>query len=167
MEKLQKKVNEPKMVDRSGVVARSEFVGFKKLIQIRFRDCDPAGILYFGNVYNLAHDCFEDFLKEAKVPWDEWFQSEKYIIPFRHTSCDYFAPLVQGQNYVIFARTLAISNSSFEMQYDFCSLSDDGNVQPQKIHATVKTVQVFVDKKTMKKTEIPEKFVKILKLNSN
>ena len=118
--------------------------------QLKFREADPAQIMYFANVFSLAHDTFEEFIVAAGIPWNLWFKDYDYHVPIRHTEADFLAPFVPGVVYAIEAQVAHIGNSSFQMQYTFSDKS--------KRHAVVKMVHTFLDPKSHEKVAVPEKF---------
>lgn len=120
---------------------------YKKSIQIRFRDADPARILYFGNLFNFAHDCFEDLIQDNGFTWNEWFKDPASIVPIRHAECDYRAPFLPGEHYEIHAVVAGFGETSLQMKYTF--------MQGEKVHAIVKMVHAFLDPKTKEKKAIP------------
>lgn len=120
---------------------------FEKQIVIRFREADPARILYFGNLFSIAHDCFEDFIIAAGFTWAEWFSKGPYMIPIRHTECDYLAPFMPGEEYLIQATVAELRNSSFKMKYTF--------LKGAQKHAELKMVHAVLDSKTHQKISIP------------
>ncbi|MCX7977591.1 MAG: thioesterase family protein [Bdellovibrionaceae bacterium] len=120
---------------------------FRTTTRIRFRQGDPARISYFANVFDIAHDTFEEFIVAAGYSWPEWFSHNPYIIPIRHAEADYLAPLYPGEVYDIEATVQSIGNTSFVMQYKITSQA--------KIHAVVKMVHSVLKSPTMEKTEIP------------
>jgi acyl-CoA thioester hydrolase/1,4-dihydroxy-2-naphthoyl-CoA hydrolase len=123
---------------------------FVRTVQIRFREGDPVGIMYFANVFSLAHDTFEEFIEAAGVPWKEWFKSNKYFVPIRHTECDYKAAFRPGEKYEIVAQVAKLGESTFHMQYIF--------QKGKQVHAIVKMSHTFVDPKRMEKTKMPSDF---------
>lgn len=127
---------------------------FVREVQIRFHEADPARILYFGNVFTLAHDTFEDFIVHCGIPWDKWFKDSPYFVPIKHAECEYKAPFIPGQKYQVHTQVASISQSSFQMQYTF--------QQQDRIHAIVKMVHTFADLKTKKKTQVPDEIRKVL-----
>jgi acyl-CoA thioesterase FadM len=121
---------------------------FSQTISIRFRQADPAGIAFFGNVPGFAHDCFEDFIVDLGMTWAEWFQSEHFIVPIRHLECNFHSPFFAGKKYQVEAVVAQIRDSSFQMKYTFS--------KDQKPCAEVTMVHTFLDKKSKKKISIPE-----------
>lgn len=126
---------------------------FKKTVQIRFHHADPAGIMYFANVFNLAHETFEDFIVQAGVPWKNWFQKNEFIIPIRHAESDFFAPFLPGESYDVLVHVISLSESSFKMKYIF--------QKNTKVHAIVKMVHTYVDPKTKVKAKIPQNMISL------
>jgi acyl-CoA thioesterase FadM len=64
---------------------------------ITFDQSDPAGILFFGNVFPLAHRAFERMLADAGIAWADWFASDTWTIPITRASADFSAPLPAGR----------------------------------------------------------------------
>jgi acyl-CoA thioester hydrolase/1,4-dihydroxy-2-naphthoyl-CoA hydrolase len=127
---------------------------FQTKVKIRFRDADPAGIMFFGNILGLSHDVFEEFIAAQGVTWKEWFKPEHWSCPIRHAEVDYLSPFSPGQSYIAEVRVSKIGQSSFQMRYDF--KKEDGTPC-----AKVQVVHTFVDKKTFQKSQVPEHFQKL------
>ena len=123
-------------------------VHFKKDFQVRFREADPAGIGYFANVFSFAHDAFEDFIQAAGFTWKEWFLTKDYIIPIRHTECNFTRPFLPGDVYQISVSVAKLGDSSFQMKYQF--------LQGANLHAEVRMTHVFLDYKSKQKIPVPE-----------
>ena len=132
---------------------------FTRNVQIRFHEADPAGIVYFANVFSLAHDTFEEFIEAAGVPWGEWFRKGPYFVPIRHAECNYLSPFRPGQKYQVKAEVARLGETSFQMRYTFTSKSKSNTTT----HAIVTMVHAFVSAKTKKKIKVPVKFQKVLK----
>ena len=121
---------------------------FKSEVSIKFHQADPAGIMYFAHIFTFAHDTYEAFIQACGFNWNEWFRDHKYIIPIRHTACDFLRPFKAGELYEIEAHVSEISSSSFTMNYEF--------IKDNHKHAIVKMVHTCLDQKTFQKTELPE-----------
>lgn len=125
---------------------------YKSQVTIKFHQADPAGIMFFGHVFTLAHDTYEGFVQACGFQWKDWFLDHKYLTPIRHTECDFLRPFRAGETYQIEAQVIEFSSSSFVMEYLFTQDSAKG---AQK-HALVKMVHTCLDQKTFRKTELPE-----------
>lgn len=114
---------------------------------LTFKEADPAGIMFFGNIFGFAHDAFEEFIVSAGYTYQEWFGQRDVIIPIRHTDSNYLAPLKPGETYKIDVTVARIGETSFQMKYVF--------TQNERSHAVVTMVHSVVDKKTMQKAALP------------
>lgn len=120
---------------------------FKTTVRLKFRETDPAGIMYFANIFSLAHDAFEEFIVATGFTWKEWFEPKQFAVPIRHAESDYVKPLKGGDEYEILVSVLAFGNTSFTVRYEFMSSGS--------LHATVKTVHSMLDIKKFTKVQIP------------
>ncbi len=122
--------------------------------KIYFYDCDPAGIMFFANVYRLAHSAYETFMKNLNTERN-FFYDNDLVLPIFHSEADYFIPLKTDDEIEIQVNVSQLRNSSFELSYNI-NIDD-------KIAAQVKTVHVCVKKDGFTKTELPEVLTKKLK----
>ncbi|MFN7728787.1 MAG: acyl-CoA thioesterase [Bdellovibrio sp.] len=127
---------------------------YQKQIQIRFREGDPARIMYFRNVFDLAHDCFEDFIQAQGLSWSDWFDKNPCLVPIRHVEADFLAPFIPGETYTISTVVAQIRDTSFQMKYVF--------EQNAKVHAVVTMVHAYLDPKTQQKTKVQEQIRNLL-----
>lgn len=120
---------------------------FKTTTTIKFHQCDAAGVMFFGNIFSLAHEAFEEFVVATGYQWKEWFGSKECLVPIRHTEADYKAPFLPGHTYEIAVSLDAIGETSFKIKYE---LSEHGN-----LHAIVKMVHVATDASNWQKIKLP------------
>lgn len=126
---------------------------------VHFHEADPAGILFFGRIFEHAHMAFERFIVAAGMPWDDYFHTSKYLIPLRHVEGDYLRPFFPGKKYQVEVHIQSIGASSFVVAYAFTS-EHEGH---KALHATVKTVHAVLDRSSHTKIPIPLEFVEIFK----
>lgn len=70
---------------------------FETSVKIDFFECDPAGVLFFGNIFRLAHKVYEEFFHDGN--YNEIFRNPRYAFPIVHTEADFFAPMRFGESY--------------------------------------------------------------------
>ena len=119
---------------------------FKTTKKINFYDCDPAGILFFANIFKLCHSAYEDLIASFNLKEDYW-KNEEYIVPILNSEAHYHKPIKYGETITIEIIVSTLKSSSFELEYH-CMNSEGEEC------TVVKTVHVFVDKTTWKKCEI-------------
>ncbi len=119
---------------------------FEVKLRVNFFDADPAGILFFGNIFRLAHQAYEIFLTQI-LPDIDYFNN-KVLLPIVHSNADYKIPIKAGEVVKVKLFVSQLRKSSFELTYLFYS--------GEHLKAIVQTVHVAVNKKEFKKIELPE-----------
>ena len=128
----------------------------KKFIRkVDFYQCDPAGILFFANLFNLCHSAYEELIAEFKLS-ESYFNNNDYAVPLLHCSADYKQPINFGETLEIEIEISKLQTHSFELEYKVLSNN--------KLKALARTVHIFIDKNTGKKTDIPKEIEHKLKL---
>lgn len=120
---------------------------FIKTFQLRFRHADPAGILFFGNVYKIAHDTYEDFIQDLGFEWSEWFDNSDWAVPVRHSSAEHLLPLVPSKTYNVEVWVERLGKSSVTIKYAF--------VDDEHVYCEVRLVHTFYSKTLRTKMSIP------------
>lgn len=115
----------------------------------RFSQLDPAGILFFGEVFTVCSGVYEDFLRSLGFGWEDWFRNPAVASPVRHAQAEYFKPLEGGQTYEAHVEIAALGTSSFEVEY---AISRQG-----ACHCRVRIVHVFIDTQARAKIAMPER----------
>ena len=124
---------------------------------VAFHEADPAGILFFGRIFEHAHVAFEKFIQSSGMTWSDYFRTSPYLIPLRHVEADYHRPFLPGQFYSVEVRVQKIGQSSFTMSYTFTE-----HKNPDVIHAKVQTVHTVLDKNTRSKIPVPLEIQNVL-----
>ena len=125
---------------------------FKTMTRIKFSDCDPAGILFFGRVYELCHAAYEEMITSFRLAEDYW-NNDEYIVPVIKSEAHYHQPMIYGEEISIEISVKTLKSSSFELEY----LLKNGN---EVECVLVNTVHVFVDKRTWKKKAMKKEIAK-------
>jgi acyl-CoA thioesterase FadM len=125
---------------------------------VPFHLADPAGILFFGNVFSLAHQAYEQYIREKlHFSWPEWFQNSDWILPIKQTEAEFLHPLKAGFFCQIHPTIESISTSSLKFSFEF--------FQESMRCCLVKSVHVFCDRHSMKKIAIPSVIRQQLEIN--
>ena len=120
----------------------------KQRFTVAFDESDSEGIVFFGNYFRLAHRALEQWLVARGIPWGDWFKNPDFGVPLRHVEADYMKPLKPGESFDAAIRVDEVGESSVHFSYEF--MAPDGTLL-----ARLKTSHVFVDRRAMKKMEIP------------
>jgi len=122
--------------------------------QVRFREADPFGWMFFGSAFDIAHDCFEDFVTHLGIPWRDWFLHPEWGVPVRATEAKYQAPLQVGDKFVVQVSLSHLGESSFTVAFEF--------LKDQKLCAELSTTHVFISKAGHLKQPIPTQIRRLL-----
>lgn len=128
---------------------------YQSKVKVRFRDADPAGIMFFGNILGQSHDLFEDFIVSIGFNWNDWFCSKEWASPIRHTEVDFLAPFQPGKEYSCEVKVQKLSESSLYMQYEYRD-------EKEKLCSRVQMVHTFISPTTFQKIDIPQPIRKVL-----
>ncbi|MHC1739394.1 MAG: acyl-CoA thioesterase [Ignavibacteriaceae bacterium] len=114
---------------------------------IGFSDCDFAGVLFFGKVFDLTHRVFEDYIKSNDF-YSEYFKDKGIVYPIIHCEASYVKTLTAGDEIVVKLRSKTIRTSSFELEFEIFN-------KDSEIAAIVSTIHVAISKISQSKTELP------------
>ena len=114
--------------------------------RINFYNCDPAGILFYGNIFFFCHSAYEELISSFNLKINYW-QNDEFVVPIIKSTADYLKPFKFGDEITIEVSVTELRESSFELYYKCSNQSSD-------VCADVKTVHVLIDKKTWQKIEL-------------
>ena len=85
--------------------------------KIRFSHCDPAGIVYFVNFFDMVSGCVEDWFGEAiGFSFQEMHIQRRVGFPIVNTGCQFFRPCHLGDRLILELRIANLGHSSIEFQ---------------------------------------------------
>jgi len=117
--------------------------------KIRFSHCDPAGIVYFVNFFDMVSACVEDWFGEAiGFTFHEMHIRRRVGFPIVNTGCEFFRPCHLGDRLVLELCIARLGRSSIEFLVR-------GRVgEEQKFQARHKVAMMSLD--TLRSEPIPE-----------
>jgi 4-hydroxybenzoyl-CoA thioesterase len=82
---------------------------------IRFSHCDPAGIVYFVNFFDMVGGVVEDWFREAVgLPFQEMHLERRIGFPIVNTGCEFFEPAHLGDTLRLELAIAKLGRSSIE-----------------------------------------------------
>ena len=82
---------------------------------IRFSHCDPAGIVYFVNFFDMVGGVVEDWFREAiGLPFQEMHLERRIGFPIVNTGCEFFRPAHLGDTLRLELAIARLGRSSIE-----------------------------------------------------
>jgi 4-hydroxybenzoyl-CoA thioesterase len=93
-------------------------MAFTANIEVRFGDCDPAGIVYFPMLYHYCHIAFEMTWSGALgVPYPELVRDQRLGFPTVRVETDFASPARYGDTVSIDVSVPRIGNSSVDFLF--------------------------------------------------
>ena len=87
-------------------------------IEVRFGDCDPAGIVYFPRFFALFHDAMETwFSARLGLRYAEVVVGRKIGFPAVHTEADFKVPCALGDAIFVELRVARLGRSAIDLVY--------------------------------------------------
>jgi 4-hydroxybenzoyl-CoA thioesterase len=84
---------------------------------IRFSHCDPAGIVYFVNFFDMIGAAVEDWFREVVgLPFQEMHLQRRVGFPIVNTGCEFFRPCHLGDILVLELRIARLGRSSIDFE---------------------------------------------------
>lgn len=129
--------------------SRPEQAPFEHTVRIRFYQADPAAVLFYGRIFELVQETFEELLRATGLDVDGWLNLRTFATPIVHAEADYRRPIQVGEAVTVHAVIEHIGTSSLAMAYTVLGPQGD-------LRATARVVHVFVDGRSFTKTAIPD-----------
>jgi len=121
---------------------------FEHRQRVRFHQSDPAGVLFFGRVFELVQATYEDLCRTAGIDIDGLMRQSTHTTPVIHAEADYRRAIRVGEEVVVRAEIERLGTTSITLLYNVVGLDGESR-------ATVRVVHVFVDADTWRKVAIP------------
>ncbi|MCL4417658.1 MAG: acyl-CoA thioesterase [Actinobacteria bacterium] len=122
---------------------------------IKLYHTDAANLIFYSNLFNIAFECYEEFLAKVDFSIPKILNEGKVLIPIVHAEADFIKPIRLGDKIEIQMSLNSVGKSSYKLNYDFYSNNE------RVAHA--KTTHVLVDASSHKPVKIPDKFLDDLK----
>ena len=122
-------------------------MGFTYSYDVRFRDTDAAGVVYFANILNICHEAYESSLADSDIDIKEFFTKPIVAFPIVHADVDFFRPIFCGDRLAIKMIAQKLGNDKFEINYEIFAQ----NILTSKAN----TKHVCIDGTTRKRADLP------------
>jgi 4-hydroxybenzoyl-CoA thioesterase len=87
-------------------------------VEVRFGDCDPAGIVYYPRFFGFFHDAMETwFAEHLGVAYAGVVLGRKIGFPAVHAEADYRSPCAFGDRIAVELRVRSLGRSSIVLDY--------------------------------------------------
>jgi 4-hydroxybenzoyl-CoA thioesterase len=128
-------------------------MSFSTRITVRFGDTDPAGLVYYPNIFHYFHIALEEFFgARCGIGYPQLMAGERIGFPAVKTETEFFAPLVYGDEADVEIYVSRTGDSSATFHYAARRVSDG------TLCARSTQVHVAMNLDTRRPVRIPEKY---------
>ena len=124
-------------------------------LRVYYADTDHGGVVYYANYLKWFEIGRKEVLRQNGFNYAD-YENKNIIAPVVEVKCNYKEPVRYNDVITIKTTIMNIGNSSIKFDYKIIRKKDN------ELLAEGYTVNVFVDKKVMKSTKIPDKLRKAL-----
>jgi 4-hydroxybenzoyl-CoA thioesterase len=89
---------------------------FTRTVPIRFSHCDPAGVVYFPNYFDMFNGLIEDwYTEQLGVDYSKLIISDRHGFPYVHIETDFKVPSRMGERLDLTLLLTRIGRSSLSV----------------------------------------------------
>jgi YbgC/YbaW family acyl-CoA thioester hydrolase len=123
---------------------------FEVLDRVRWSDCDPFGIIYYGAYIRLFQVAEEELFRTCGLPYATLREEKGVWIPRKAVQAEFHSPAQIDEEVAVQVHFSRLGNSAITMQFEVYRASDRAH------RASGSLTVVSVDKPTMKPRPIPD-----------
>jgi 4-hydroxybenzoyl-CoA thioesterase len=126
---------------------------FSTRITVRFGETDPAGLVYYPNIFHYFHIALEEFFAaRCGISYQKLLADERIGFPTVKAQTEFLAPFIYGDEVDVEISVSKIGTSSATFEYSARRATD------QKLCARSTQVHVAMNLDTRRPLPIPEKY---------
>jgi 4-hydroxybenzoyl-CoA thioesterase len=127
---------------------------FSTRITVRFGETDPAGLVYYPNIFHYFHIALEEFFgARCGISYQQLMADERIGFPTVKTETEFFVPIVYGDEIDVEIFVSQTGNSSATFHYSARRASDG------TLCARSTQIHVAMNLDTRRALSIPEKYL--------
>jgi YbgC/YbaW family acyl-CoA thioester hydrolase len=106
-------------------------------VQPTFYQADPAGVLFYGRIFELFHQAYAALVVRAGVPYQRHFGIGEYATPIVHAEADYRRPIRPGETLEVRLTVERLGESSITLAFEIVDAGGDIRATGREVHVTV------------------------------
>ena len=90
---------------------------FTRTVSVRFRHCDPAGIVFYPRYFEMLNDLLEDWFAELEWDFSSLHADRNEGVPTLKLEAEFLRPSRLGDELVFALELVRLGTSSFTLAY--------------------------------------------------
>lgn len=129
---------------------------FSTRIIVRFGDTDPAGLIYYPNIFHYLHIALEEFFAaRCGISYHRLLAEERIGFPTVNVKAEFLAPLIYGDEIEIEVHVSQTGRASAVFEYEVTRAAD------QTLCARAVLVHVAMNLDTRRAVPIPQRYRRV------
>lgn len=126
---------------------------FTARITVRFGDTDPAGFVYYPNLFHYFHVAMEEFFAaRCGIGYAQLIADERLGFPTVNAQAEFFAPVVYGDEVEVEVFVSRVGRTSATFEYGVRRVADG------TLCARATLVQAAMNLDTRRAVPVPERY---------
>lgn len=121
------------------ICPNAEGVTNRQELEVRWGDCDAAGIVYYAKYFDLFTDGRVALLKKINIPYQKFFHNQGIVVVAVEATCRYRKSLLPEERYFLSTTLSRLSRTRMVFDYVITG-AENGHLV-----AEGRTVHAFVD----------------------
>ncbi|MBI4048635.1 MAG: acyl-CoA thioesterase [Devosia nanyangense] len=89
---------------------------WSKIVPIHFGQCDPAGIVYTPNFFDIFNTVMEDWFSEhLGIDYHAIIRDRRIGMGYAHAASDFFIPVLMSERLDVFVIVKRVGNASYTL----------------------------------------------------
>src|SRR5215831_7365245 len=98
---------------------------FTTRLRVSFGDTDPAGLVYYPNLFHYCHIAMERFFAaRCGITYSDLISRERLGFPTVRVKAEFFKPLIYGDEVDLTIAVKAIGRTSVTLEYELTRVAD-------------------------------------------
>ncbi len=129
------------------------FMPFSTRIRVRFGDVDPAGLVYYPNIFHYFHIGLEEFIETTcGISYNRLIAEKQLGFPTVNSKAEFSTPLIYGDEVDLVVEVSSIGRSSATFEYTVKRASDG------LVCASATQIHVCMSMETRRAVAIPDEY---------
>ena len=124
---------------KNEVIEGGRSISNEQEMEVRWGDCDAAGIVYYAKYFDLFTDGRVALLRQVGLPYQQFFHEQGIVVVAVEASCRYRKNLKPEEKYILNTRLAHLGRTRMIFEYVITKQED------QSIATEGRTVHTFVN----------------------
>lgn len=124
---------------KNALIEDGKLISHEQEMEVRWGDCDAAGIVYHARYFDLFTDGRVALLRQVGLPYQQFFHEQGIVVVAVEATCRYKKSLKPEDKYILHTKLVHIGRTRMNFEYVITKPED------RSVVVEGKTMHAFVD----------------------